>query len=67
MCNWKLYLPDLEIGVTDFEGADDLSSEPRALFTESITKWKMIVVLYYNEFIKNKDTEINHFQALPTH
>ena len=38
MWNWKSYLPDLEIGVTDFEGADDLSSEPSALFTESITK-----------------------------
>ena len=38
MCNLKSYLPDLEIGVTDFEGAGDLSNDPSALFTESITQ-----------------------------
>ena len=51
MSNWKSYLPDLEIGVTDFDGVDDLSSEPSALFTESKRKSKILVVLYHNEFI----------------
>ena len=65
MCNWKSYLPDLEIGVTDFEGAGDLSNDPSALFTESITQWKILVVLYHNEL--NIDTAINQCQALPTY